>query len=119
MAGIRVSMTALASSAAALPDIALERPKRVLGKNTEEAMVNGCILGTASMVDGMIERLKLEMGLTKLPVITCGTLADRIVPHCKTPIEICPQLTLDGLLRIYRLNAKRRCNKKESESNLS
>ena len=108
MAGIQVSMSALASSAAALPDIALEVPQRVLGKNTEEAMVSGCILGTASMVDGMIERLKAEMGLAVLPVITCGTLADRIVPHCKTAMEICPQLTLDGLFRIYRLNTKRR-----------
>lgn len=108
MPGVQVSISALASSAAALPDIALEVPKRVLGKNTEEAMVSGCILGMASMVDGMIERLKAEMGVAVLPVVTCGTLADRIVPHCKTPMETCPQLTLDGLLRIYRLNTRRK-----------
>ncbi len=108
MAGVQVSMAALASSAAALPDIALEVPRRVLGKSTEESMVSGCIFGTASMVDGMIERLQEELGVTDIPVIACGTLADRIVPHCKTKIEICPQLTLDGLLRIYRLNTRRK-----------
>ena len=110
MPGVQVSISALASSAAALSDIALEVPKRVLGKNTEEAMVSGCILGMASMVDGMIERLKAEMGVAVLPVVTCGTLADCIVLHCKTPMETCPQLTLDGLLRIYRLNTRRKTN---------
>lgn len=108
MAGVQVSMAALASSAAALPDISLETPKRVLGKNTEESMVSGCIFGTASMVDGMIERLKRELGVSEIQVIVCGTLADRIVPHCHTKIEICPQLTLDGLIRIYRLNTRRK-----------
>lgn len=108
MPGIRVSMAALAKSAAALSDVSLGVPKRVLGKNTEESMISGCIYGAASMVDGMLIRLREELGEDELPVIACGELAEKIVPHCKAKIQIQPQLTLDGLLRIYQLNARRK-----------
>lgn len=108
MPGVQVGIRALASTAAALPDISLGKPKRVLGKNTEESMVSGFILGAAAMVDGMILRLKEELKTDELKVIACGNLADRIVPYCRTEIEVCPQLTLDGLVKIYSLNTRKR-----------
>jgi len=108
MPGIRVSMAALAKSAAALSDVSLGAPKRVLGKNTEESMVSGCIYGTAAMIDGMLARLCEELNVSEIPVIACGELAEKIVPHCRAKIEMCPQLTLQGLLRIYRLNTRRK-----------
>ncbi|MBQ8813635.1 MAG: type III pantothenate kinase [Lachnospiraceae bacterium] len=108
MPGVQVSLRALASSAAALPDISIGIPGRVLGKNTEESMLSGFVLGAAAMVDGMLKRLKAEMGVDTMTVIACGTLADRIVPHCDTRIEIWPHLTLDGLVKIYLLNQRKR-----------
>ena len=108
MPGIRVSMAALAKSAAALSVVSLGAPKRVLGKNTEESMVSGCIYGTAAMIDGMLARLCEELNVSEIPVIACGELAEKIVPHCRAKIEMCPQLTLQGLLRIYRLNTRRK-----------
>ena len=111
MPGVQVGITALASCAAALPDISLGVPKRLLGKNTEESMVSGSIYGAAAMVDGMVSRLKKEMSVEKLKVIACGSLADRIVPYCETEIEVWPHLTLDGLVRIYTLNTRKRASK--------
>ena len=108
MPGIRVGLAALTKSAAALYDVSLGKPGRVLGKNTEESMVSGCVYGTASMVDGMVERLREEMGVRDLDVIACGELAECIVPYCKTKIEIRSQLTLEGLTRIYHLNVGKR-----------
>lgn len=108
MPGVEISLKALASSAAALPDISLGSPKRILGKNTEESMLSGFLLGAASMVDGMIFRLKKEMQVDEIKVIACGSLAERIVPYCDTKMEIQQYLTLDGLIKIYELNQRRR-----------
>lgn len=108
MPGVQVSLRALASSAAALPDISLGTPKRVLGKNTEESMLSGFLLGTASMVDGMIDRLLKELQGDEIKVIACGSLAERIVPYCGTKMEIKQYLTLEGLIKIYQLNQRRK-----------
>ena len=108
MPGVQLSLKALATNASALPDISLGSPKRVLGKNTEESMLSGFLLGAASMVDGMISRLKKELQVDEIKVIACGSLAERIVPCCETEMEIRTHLTLDGLIRIYELNQRRR-----------
>ena len=116
MPGVQVGITALASCAAALPDISLGVPKRLLGKNTEDSMVSGSIFGAASMVDGMVGRLKKEMSVENLKVIACGSLAERIVPYCDTEIEVWPLLTLDGLVRIYGLNTRKRTAKQAADT---
>lgn len=116
MPGVQVGIAALASCAAALPDISLGTPKRLLGKNTEESMVSGSIYGAAAMVDGMIGRLKKEIKAEQLKVIACGSLADRIVPYCDTEIEVWPHLTLDGLVKIYALNMRKRTGKLSAEA---
>ena len=71
-------------------------------------MLSGFLLGAASMVDGMIFRLKKEMQVDEIKVIACGSLAERIVPYCDTKMEIQQYLTLDGLIKIYELNQRRR-----------
>jgi len=105
--GVRLSVDALSASAAELPNISLVPPKSLLGKNTKDSMLSGCIYGTASMLDGIIERLKAELATDALSVIACGGLANNIVPFCNTPIAIHPYLTLDGLIQLYRLNQKK------------
>ena len=105
--GTRISVDALSASAAELPYISLEAPKSLLGKNTEDSMLSGCIYGTASMLDGLIERLKKDLKTDDLSVIACGGLADKIIPFCKTKISVKPHLTLDGLIKLYRLNQRK------------
>jgi len=105
--GVRLAVDALSSSAAELPYISLVKPKSLLGKNTEDSMLSGCIYGTAAMIDGIIERLKEELGTNDLNIIACGGLANDIIPFCQTDIPINPYLTLDGLIQLYRLNQRK------------
>ena len=62
MPGLRLSLEALSSRASLLPHIDLIPPKNVIGRNTIDAMDSGMIYGTASMLDGMIDRIQEELG---------------------------------------------------------
>ena len=65
---------------------------------------SGIIYGSASQVDGMIERIKEEVGNPNINVYATGGLSKMIIPLCKNEIRILENLTLYGLLRIYLLN---------------
>ena len=80
-------------------------PKSVIAKNTIDAMNSGMIYGTASMVDGMIDRIQQEMELP-LTVVATGGLSKCIVPHCKHTIIQDPDLLLKGLRILYYKNIK-------------
>lgn len=101
--GVLVSLDALARRTAQLPNISLEAPKYVVGKNTQDCMRSGVIYGNASMVDGMIDRICDEVG-TALPVYATGGLASVITPHCKHNITYDEHLLLKGLNIIYHKN---------------
>ena len=103
--GARISLEALTSRTAQLPAISLEKPKRVIGKNTVECMQSGLMFGTAAMVDGMIERVEEELGDTAT-VIATGGIAKVIVPLCKHKIILEDELLLTGLNSIYKRNTK-------------
>jgi len=105
--GVKLSLDALSNSAAELPDISLEKPKSLLGKNTIDSMLSGSVYGTAAMLDGIISRLKEELKSDDLNVIACGGLAEKIIPYCKTEIKANKYLTLEGLLQLYKLNQKK------------
>ena len=70
MPGVRVSAEALSSRAAQLPGIQLDRPRRLIGKNTVECMRSGIMYGAAAMLDGMIERMEEELGKSTTVVAT-------------------------------------------------
>lgn len=101
--GVNIALRALASGTAQLPQISLEAPKSVIGKNTVDCMRSGVVFGNAAMIDGMIERFDDEMGLT-LPVYATGGLAETIIPHCKHEITLDRNLVLKGLNIIYKKN---------------
>jgi type III pantothenate kinase len=101
--GVLVSLDALARRTAQLPNISLEAPKSVVGKNTADCMKSGVVFGNASMVDGMIERICDEVG-AELPVYATGGLASVITPHCKHNITYDEFLLLKGLNIIYHKN---------------
>lgn len=102
--GVAISMKALVSNAALLPAIELTCPKKVIGTNTITCMQSGVIFGAASQVDGMVRRIKREIGRDDIPVIATGGLSSLIVPLCMENIEHHENLTLDGLLDIYNRN---------------
>ncbi len=101
--GVNIALKALASGTAQLPQISLEAPKSVIGKNTVDCMQSGVVFGNASMIDGMIDRFNEEMG-TELEVYATGGLASTIIPHCKHKITMNENLVLEGLNIIYKKN---------------
>ena len=66
-------------------------------------MRSGILLGTACMIDGMIERMEAELG-EKCEVVATGGLSREIVPLCKRSIHFCDTLLLEGLRIIYEDN---------------
>ena len=103
--GVRISLDTLTSRTSQLPKISLEAPKKIIGKNTIDCMKSGIVLGQASCLDGMISRIREELGYP-LHVVATGGLAGCIVPHCKESIVCDNELTLKGLDIIYRKNTE-------------
>lgn len=101
--GIEISMDALATRAARLMKIELVDPGTVIGKNTTQSMQAGAIYGFAGQVDGIVTRMRAEMGVDALTVAT-GGLSSLIFGHAKCLDKIDRLLTLRGLEIIYRRN---------------
>lgn len=104
MPGLRISVDALSAATAELPYISLGSPKSLFGKNSADSMLSGSIYGTAAMLDGVIKRLKNELKTDELDVVACGGYADKVIPYCKTKIQVKPNLTLDGLIHLFEIN---------------
>lgn len=101
--GVGIALKALANNTAQLPQISLEAPESVIGKNTVDCMRSGVVYGNACLIDGMIDRINEEMG-EELQVIATGGLASTIVCHCKHKIIQDEDLVLKGLNVLYNKN---------------
>lgn len=101
--GIEISLDALASRAARLTRIELVDPGTVIGKNTVQSMQAGVIFGFAGQVDGIVTRMREELGTQAVAVAT-GGLAPLIFDYTSTLDRLDPLLTLRGLEIIYRRN---------------
>ena len=102
--GMRVSMDSLTSRTAQLPHISMEAPKKLIGRNTIDCMKSGMIYGNASCIDGMIRRIKKELGREDVTVIATGGLSKIIIPYCEETIIYDNELLLKGLRLIYEKN---------------
>ncbi len=103
--GVRLSLDALTSRAAQLPGISLDKPKKVIGKNTVDCMRSGMIYGTAAMIDGLVEKIEEELG-HRSTLIATGGMAQFITPLCKREIILEKDLLLKGLNIIYKKNKR-------------
>lgn len=102
--GLGISTEALYQRASKLPRIELEKPKKVIGRNTVHAMQAGIIFGYAGQVEGIVRRIKQEMNAPVLKVIATGGLASLIASETECIDEVNPMLTLEGLRIIYNRN---------------
>ena len=102
-AGINLAAEALYTRAAKLPRIDLQVPPSVIGRNTVHAMQSGLLFGYVSMVEGMVNRFRSELG-GDMKVIATGGLAEVVAKETKVINIIAPWLTLEGLRIIWELN---------------
>ena len=103
--GPKISAEALSARTAQLPAISLESPKKAIGKNTIDAMRSGVMLGSACMVDGMIDRIDAELG-GGATVVATGGIARFILPMCRREIIYDRDLLLKGLVILYENNRR-------------
>jgi len=103
--GIGIAAEALFLRASKLSRVELERPKRAIGKNTVESMQSGLIFGYAGLVEGMVARLRQELG-HRAQVIATGDLAMVVAAETTCIDVINDKLTLEGLRIIYELNQR-------------
>ncbi len=100
--GINLSLDALVSAAAMLPRIAIEAPEQrsVVGLTTESQMLIGIYWGYVAMLEGLVERLKKEIG-RPVTVIATGGLATLFDKHSDVFDAIEPDLTIQGLSLLH------------------
>ncbi|WP_025273099.1 type III pantothenate kinase [Haloglycomyces albus] len=102
--GMEVSIDALAARAARLLKVELTKPRKAIGKNTVECLQSGMIFGTASQVDGMVNRIVAELGAEPTAVVATGGLAPAVITETTTVTHHEPNLTLHGLRMIWERN---------------
>ena len=68
--GVKTSINALTAGAALLPQIDITAPKKIIGTNSIESMQSGCVIGTACMIDGLIDKFEQELGEKATIVVT-------------------------------------------------
>jgi type III pantothenate kinase len=106
--GAEISIDALYDRAARLPKVELAEPRALIGKSTVDAIRSGIVFGFAGQVEGIVRRLRGELG-ERTHVIATGGLASVLVPHIRETIDAVDDLlTLTGLRLIWERNAELR-----------
>ena len=103
--GLITGVQALFSRAAKMPQVGLELPSSVIGRNTSESTQSGILYGNAGLTEHLIEKIRLELGI-KAKVIATGGHAELMASLVKSIDHVDQRLTLDGLRLIYERNRK-------------
>jgi type III pantothenate kinase len=101
--GIQISADALFQRAARLPRIDVRKPRQVVGKTTVTSMQSGLFFGYVGMVEGLVHRIRAELG-GKAFCLATGGLADVIAPETDAIEAVDRDLTLTGLRMVWERN---------------
>ncbi len=103
--GLSLSLNALYHNAARLPKVELAEPPSVIGRNTIHSMQSGAYYGYVSLVDGIVKRMKPELG-DNATVIATGGEVGMLANASETIEHVEENLTLEGLRAIYELSGR-------------
>lgn len=101
--GLITGVQALFSRAAKMPQVGLELPSSVIGRNTNESAQSGILHGNAGLTKHLIEKIRMELGL-KAKVVATGGHAELMASLVESIDHVDQWLTLDGLRLIYERN---------------
>lgn len=99
--GVQTSLRAISAGTAQLPPIAPEATDHLIGRNTVECLNSGAVFGTAAMLEGLADRVEVELGQA-LTVVATGGLARGIIPCCRRKVLYDADLLFKGLAELYR-----------------
>lgn len=102
--GINTSTEALFTHASKLPKVELEKPEKVICKNTIKSIQSGIIYGQVGMVDYIVNRMIEELNMPVKEVIATGGLSELINEESKMITKVDKLITLEGLRKVYELN---------------
>ena len=102
--GVRVSLEALHSCTAQLPNVVLAKPTRAIGKSSRESVCSGVVLGNAMMLDGFVSRFASEMksDIKDIRLVMTGEYGQTVMSACENSFAYDEDLTLCGLYYLYR-----------------
>jgi type III pantothenate kinase len=103
--GLGIAAEALFSRTAKLPRIELTAPPAAIGRNTVHAMQSGLVLGYVGLIEGLVARIRTELG-GRAKVVATGGMAHILAEQTPAIEAVDPMLTLEGLRMIYELNRK-------------
>lgn len=106
--GLTTSRNALITKTSLLPQVELETPTKLLGRNSSESIKSGLIFGHASMIDGMIQRVKKQVNNPLLKVILTGGHSKLVVPLLREEVTVDDLLIVKGLLTVYKRNSAKK-----------
>ncbi len=106
--GLKMSLDALSAGASELPDVSITPPKRIIAKNSQEAMNVGVLYGHGFMIDGFIDKICENLGVDEVNTVITGGLAEVVMPFCKHKPLLVPNLTFLGLKTLYFKNKTQR-----------
>ncbi|MEJ5358638.1 MAG: type III pantothenate kinase [Desulfobacterales bacterium] len=101
--GLGIAAEALFARTAKLPRIELTAPPAAIGRNTVHAMQSGLVLGYVGLIDGLVGRLRAELG-GEARVIATGGMAALLAEQARVIEKVDPMLTLEGLRMVYEMN---------------
>ena len=104
--GMNGSLNSLIANAAKLSHTALVNPECVIGNDTTTCIQSGMIYGTASMIDGMVNKTIEELGLPNVKVVLTGGLAPLIKDVLTIDYVYEPNILIEGLIYLYYKNTK-------------
>ena len=102
--GVQLGLNAEAEKTAQLPKLRAEAPEKLIGDDTVSCMINGVVIGTAAMIDGIHERVSGELGINikDLPLVLTGGLSNLVLTWMKHEAYYEPDLLLKGLELLYK-----------------